>query len=638
MTMLDRMRRHKAWLKWSLGIVVITFVLLYVPSFLKPFGSSGALTDAVATVEGQDVTVLSYRRAYEAQISQFRQAYGDQFNDQMIRQMGIPQRVIQQLVGEEAILVEAKRLGFTVSDAELSERIQRLPQLQENGRFVGYDRYRMFLAYQRPPMRIDEFEEEVRRSIVLEKFQAATTAWVRVGDNDVDEEYRKRNEKVKLEMAVFKADQFKGKIQPTDAEIQSQFTANQETYRLPEKRRVRFLAIDTEVLKRTMTATPDEVAERYQKNLATYQMPEQVRASHILFKTEGKDDATVKKLAESVLARVKAGEDFAKLAKQYSDDGSKGNGGDLDFFGRGRMVKEFDEAAFSMKPGQVSGLVKTEYGYHIIKVTDHKDANTRQLAEVKGTLEDQIKTEKAQKEASRLKDDVAKEIDDPSDLDRVARARQMTVGDSGLFSREEPLGGLGYAPMVTSEAFSQTQGKVSGPLQTAQGFAWITLIETKPSALPTLPEVKDKVRDDVVRMKAIEMAKAKAAEMAKNARGNFAAAAKAAGVDVKTTELIPRGSALPEVGMNSAVDDAAFALKVNETAGPISTDNAVVVLRVKERQDLKVADMTAGREALRTELTQQRRGAFFGAYMAKAQAKMKVQFHEAAIRAVLGES
>ena len=136
MTMLDRMRRHKAWLKWSLAIVVVTFVLLYVPSFLKPMGAGAALTDAVATVEGRKITVLTYQRAYEGQMSQMRQAYGDQMNDQMIRQMGIPQRIIQQLVGEEAIFVEATRLGFHVSNAELSERIQRMPQLQENGRFV----------------------------------------------------------------------------------------------------------------------------------------------------------------------------------------------------------------------------------------------------------------------------------------------------------------------------------------------------------------------------------------------------------------------------------------------------------------------------------------------------------------------
>ena len=636
--MLDRMRRHKAWLKWSLGIVVVTFVLLYVPSFLKPIGAGASLTDAVASVDGHKITVLSYQRAYEGQVGQMRQAYGDQFNDQMIRQLGIPQRVIQQLVGEEAILVEAQRLGFHVSDAELSERIQRMPQLQENGRFVGYDRYRMFLAYQRPPMRIDEFEESVRKSVIMEKFQQAATAWMRVSDSDADEEYRRRNEKVKLELAVFTANQFRSKVQATDAELQARFDANQESYRLPEKRRVRFLAIDQDVLKRTMAATPEEVAARYQQNIAMYETPEQVRASHILFKTEGKDDAAVKKIAEGVLKQVRSGADFAKLARQYSEDGSKDKGGDLDFFPRGKMVKEFDEASFTMKPGQISDLVKTQYGYHIIKVTDRKDKTTRTLAEVKAVLEDQIKTEKAQREAERLQAEVAKEIDDPSDLDRVAKARAWTVGDSGLFAREEPLAGLGYAPAVTAEAFNMAPGKVSAALRTAQGYAWITLVETKPSAIPTLAEVKEKVRDDVIRLKAIDLAKAKAEEVAKAAKINFAGAAKAAGVEIKTTDQLSRGMAFPEIGVNKAVEDAVFALKVNEATGAVATDNAVVVARVKERTDINVADMAAARESMRTELLQRRRGEFFGAYMARAQSKMKIEFHEAAIRTVLGES
>ena len=638
MTMLDGMRRHRAWLKWSLGIVVVTFALLYVPSFLRPTGAGTALNDAIATVEGHSVTVLAFRRAYDNQLAQMRQAYGEQLDDRMIQQLGIPQRVIQQLVSEEAILTEALRRGFRASDAELSERLQRLPGLQENGRFVGFDRYRMFLQYQRPPMRPDEFEEDLRKSIIMEKFQTATTAWIRVGDSEVDEEYRKRNEKVKLDLAVFTANQFRAKIQPTDAEIQAQFSGNQESYRVAEKRRVRFLAIDTDLLKVKLVATPEEVAAKYQQNSAMYQTPEQVRASHILFKTEGKDDAAVKKQAESVLARVKKGEDFAKLAKQYSEDSSKDQGGDLNFQGRGTWVKEVEDAAWGLKPGQTSGLVKSQFGYHIIKVTDRHDAVTRALSEVKGALEDQVKTEKAQVEANRLRDEVAKEIDDPTDLDRVARARGWAVGDSGLFTREEPLAGLGYAPAATAEAFSQTQGKVSGALTTARGYAWVSLVEIKPSALPTLVEVKDKVRDDVVRLKAVEMAKTKAAAMAKAAKGNFAAAAKAAGVDVKTTDLIARGAALPEVGVNKAVEDAVFALKVNDTTGPISTENAVIVARVKERQDIKVADMTAGRDAIRNELLQQRKGEFFGAYMGKAQTKMRVQYNPEAIKAVLGQS
>lgn len=638
--MLDRMRRHRAWLKWSLGIVVLTFVLLYIPSFLEQDGVGAAPTDTLATVDGRPITVGSYQRTYQAQLNRLRSAYGDQLNDQMVRQLGISQQIVRQLIDEESMLAEASRLGIKVSDAELKERILRMPEFQEGGQFIGDTRYRAMLRMARPPLTPSEFEEQVRRSLVIEKLQGAVTGWVRVNDEDVDQEYRRRNEKVKLDLAVFTANQFRGSITPTDAEIQERFSANQEAYRLPEKRRVRYLSIDAEALRAKMTATAQEVEARYQQNLATYRTPEQVRASHILFKTEGKDEAAVKKLAETVLAKVKAGEDFAKLAKQYSEHGSKDNGGDLDYFGRGTMVnefdEEFDEVAFSQAPGQTSDLVKTKLGFHIIRTVDKRAAATRALADVRPQLEDQIKFEKAQAEASKIADEIAKDIDDPSDLDRVAGVRALAVSDSGLFSRDEPLAGLGFAPAVSAEAFKLEQGKVSGMLRTNQGYAWIAVVETKPSGLPTLAEVRDKVSDDVARVKAVDLAKAKAATMAQAAKGNFAAAAKAAGVEMKSTELITRGTALPEVGVSKAVDDAVFALRVNETTAPIATENAVVVARVKERQDLKPEDMATSRASLRGELMSQRGNEFFAAYMTKAKDKLTVTFNENALKLILG--
>jgi len=387
-----------------------------------------------------------------------------------------------------------------------------------------------------------------------------------------------------------------------------------------------------------MTVTPQEVDARYQQNIQMYSTPEQVRASHILLKTEGKDEKVVLKAAEAVLAKVKAGGDFAALAKQYSeDDQSKASGGDLDYFGKNAMDKTFEDAAWALQPGQTSELVKTGYGFHIIKLVDKRAANTRPLSEVRAQVEDSIKYEKAQAEAARVTSEVAKEIKTPDDLDRVAQARGLTVGDSGLFSREEPLAGIGFAPAVTAEAFKLEQGKVSGQLQTNQGFAFITLVEIKPSALPKLEDVKDKVKDDVIRDKAVEVARARATTMAQAAKSNFAAAAKAAGVEVKPTpDFVTRGAAYPEVGVNAKVDEAVFALKAGETTGPIATENAVVIARVKERQDINAATMPAELDSTRGSMLQQRRGEFFAAYMGKAKQKMRIDLNENTITALLG--
>lgn len=638
--MLDRMRRHKGWLKWSLGIVVVTFVALYIPScFIANSGVGAAPGDTIATVDGRKILVSSFTRAYNQQAQAMRSAYGEQFNEQMLQQLGMGPRILDQLINDEAILVEAERVGIRISDEELRQRILTFPAFQENGQFIGWDRYQQFLRMQRPPMRPEEFEREIRKQLVGEKLQALVTGWVHVSDADVEQEYMRRNQKVKLELAVFTADRFRAAIQPTEDEIKARFESNKEQYRLPEKRRVRYLAVDANALKGSMTATAQEVEALYQRNQSMYSTPEQVRASHILLKTEGKDEAAVRKQAESVLARVKAGGDFAALAKQYSEDeASKAQGGDLDYFGRGAMVKEFDDVVWNLKPGDVTqDLVKTQFGFHIIKLVDRKAAATRTINDVRLQLEDQIKTEKAQAEATKKADDLAAGIQSPADLDRVAREQSLAVGDSGLFSRDEPLAGLGYAPAVTAKAFELEVGKVSEKLQTSQGFAWITVVEIKPSALPALDEVRTQVRDDVIRLKAVDVARTRADAMAKVARSNFSAAAKSAGVEVKTTELITRGSALPEVGVNQTVEDAVFALKQGETTGPIATDNAVVVAKVVERQEPKPGEFTTAKATLADELKQQRQSQFFGAYMMKARERMKITYAESALQTVLGQ-
>jgi peptidyl-prolyl cis-trans isomerase D len=642
MTMLDGMRRHKGWLKWSLGAVVLTFVVFYVPSFLRNGGVAGItgaqLNDVVATVDGHELTAGEYRRIYAQQLQTLRQAYGGNFDEKMLQQLGITQRIVSQMVDEAAMVSEAERLGLSVSDSELRERIVRSANFQQNGQFVGDVMYREILQMQRPPLRPAEFEDQLRRSLLAEKLQAVVTNWIRVSDADVDAEYRKRNEKVKLDLAVFTASQFRAGIQPTDAELAAQFAAHPDTYKMPEKRRVRFIAINADALAQKITVTPDEVEAKYKSTIQLYSTPEQVRASHILFKTEGKDEAAVKKTAEGVLARVKAGEDFAALAKKYSEDeGTKDKGGDLDYFGRGTMAKELEDAAFGMKPGETSDLVKTVFGFHIIKVVDKKAAATRTLDEVRAQVTEQVKQEKAQQEAAKVAESIGKEIKSAADLDRVAKEHGLSVGDSGLFARGEPLAGLGFVPAVSAQAFSMQKDSVSDQLQTNQGFAFIALTEIKPPYAPKLDEVTDKVREDVIRLKAVDLAKAKATAFAQAAsKGNFAAAAKAAGVDVKNTDFVARDTALPEIGVSPAVDDAVFKLKTGETTGPIATENAVVVATVKDRQDIKPESLANDRETLRDELLGQRRQEFFASYLAKAKAKMKIQYNEETIKTILG--
>lgn len=639
MTMLDRMRQHRNWLKWSLALVVVTFIWLYVPDFLAPPQGGPASTDVVAEVEGRRITAGDFRRAYFEQVQAYRTAYGGNLNDEMLRQLGLDQRLLQQMIDEEAALAEAARLGLSVSDAELRERILTMPAFQENGRFIGDERYRQLLELQRPPMTPAEFEARLRRSLVVEKLRAAVTGWISVPDEDVDREFRRRHEKVQLQLVVFAADKFRQSVTVSDAELASAFAADREKYRIPEKRRIRYLLVDLQALREKVQVSPDEVQRYYEDNQGQYISPEQVHAAHILFKTEGKDEAAVRRTAEAVLAKAKAGADFAALARQYSDDeATKDRGGDLDYFGRGAMVPEFEEVAFSLPPGTLSDLVKTQYGFHIIKVLEKRPAVTRSLDEVRAQIEDQIKWERAQAQARRLAESVAGAIKRPADLERVGKARGLKVAETGLFQRDEPIAGIGFAPEVGAWAFQLQPDEVSPPIRTSQGFVIITVTGRKDAYLPTLDEVKERVREDVMLRKALEVARQQAARLAADARktGDLARAAKAAGLTVETTaDLVPRGTALPGIGISPAVDRVAFSLPPGATSDPIVTDTAAVVVAVVKRQDVTEAELAAGREELRQELLADRRNRFFSAYMTKAKQRMRIEINRDVLQQIV---
>jgi peptidyl-prolyl cis-trans isomerase D len=626
--MLDRMRRHMSWLKWSLGLVCLAFIIFYIPDFLRTNGADAASGETIAKVQGQDITANEFRRTYQAQLQAYRSAYGGQMNEQLLKQLGVEQQILQQMVDERAALAEARRLGISVSDAEVRQRILSIPAFQENGAFIGEQRYQQLLRMQRPPMSAAEFEENVRRQLTIQKLRSSITDWLSVPDNELEQEYRRRNDKVKLAVVNFTADSVRSQVAVNDAEVSSYFDAHKDEFKIPEKRKIRYLLIDIEAMRAKVTIPDAEIERTYNNGIEQYSTPEQVRASHILLKTEGKDDAAVKAKAEDLLKQARAGADFAELAKKHSEDeASAKNGGDLDYFGRGRMVPEFDQAAFSMEPGQISDLIKTQYGYHIIKLVDKKAATTRPLTEVKAQIQDQLSYERAQAQASDLAQALEKEVKAPADLDRAAKEKGLVVQESGFFARDEPILGLGPSPEAANRAFEMKQGEVAGPLRTSRGFIFETLMARQDPYVPKLDEVKERVRDEVVKQKARELSRQKAAEVAAKLKAapDFEKAAKAAGFEAKTTELITRDSPIPDLGTAKAVEEAAFKLPAGAVSDPLPTDNGTAVVKVVEKQEVSPADWASAKDRFREELLTDRRNRFFMAYMAKAKQKMKIE-------------
>ncbi len=639
MTMLYRMRRHKGWLKWSLAAVVLTFVLFYIPDFLTtPTGA--APNEELATVEDEKITVGAFTRRYNAQVQAYRNAYGGQMNDQLLKQLGIDRQILQQLIDEEAMVAESRKQGITVSDVEIRERILALPGFQENGKFVGEQRYRQILQIQNPPLSTTEFETSLRRALQIEKLRSALTGWMSVNDADVVAEFKRRNEKVKLEVVPVTAEAFKNQVAVTDAELVPYFESAKDKYRIGEKRKIKYAQLNVEQVRSTIVVPEAEINAFYQQNLTQYQTPAQVRASHILFKLEGKDEKAVQAQAEEVLKKAKApNADFAALAKQYSEDDTNNmNGGDLDYFGRGRMVAEFEQAAFGMKAGETSDLVKTAFGFHIIKVVENQPESTRALAEVRAELEDQLKWQKAQAEAESIAQSLEATTKTPADLDRVAKERGLSVVETGLIASDEPIQGVGAQPELSSRVFAMKEGEVTPAMRVATGWVFATVTGRQDSYVPQLAEVKARVADDVRQEKAAAMARQRAAAIATDLKTakDFTAAAKRAGLEVKTTELVARGSAIPDLGISEAVDAAAFALPQGGVSDAVSTPTGTAVIRVVEKVGVTDAELASGMDPLRDELVNARRDKFFGAYMQKAKTGLKINIRQDTLARVTG--
>jgi peptidyl-prolyl cis-trans isomerase D len=636
MTMLDRMRRHKNWLKWSLFLVVVAFIALYFPDFMATNMGAGAPNSmAIARVGDEEITAGTFRAAYQRQMEAFSQAYGGSVNPQLLRQLGLEQQILRQLVDERTALAEAKRLGITVSDAEVAQRIYAIPAFQENGVF-DVDLYGRVLDSQRTPVTKAEFEQNLRNALIVDKLRAALTEWVTVSDAEVETEFRRRNEKVQAELAVFSADAVRDDVSLSDEQVASYFEANREDYRIGERRAVKYVLVDIEPIRQKTVVPPADVERYYRENQQQYTTPEQVRASHILFSTENADEAEVRREAEAVLKQVRAGGDFAALARRHSDDSSAGQGGDLDYFGRGRMVKEFEDVAFSLEAGATSDLVRTPFGFHIIKVTDRRPETTQPLDQVRQQIADQIAYERAQAQASAMADQLARDAKTVEDLERLATARGLELTESGFFTREEPLAGLGPAPAITNQAFEGDAGTIQGPVRAARGFVVFATTGSEPSRLPALDEVKDRVREDATSARARELAAERAAELADAFRTNFAAAARRAGVEPKRSELVARGAAWPEVGISTALDAALFAAQDGAVVGPVTTDGAAVIARIVEREEPSAEELATARESLKQELVADRRSKFFSAYMLKARERMRIEIDQEAIRAIVG--
>jgi peptidyl-prolyl cis-trans isomerase D len=327
---LDIMRREK---KLLLGLLLVPLILGLV-AYLIPGVSGGAWGggldhSTLAKVGGVEISATEFSLAYHRFLRNSRVPYDRQF----LKTLQLDQQILNQLITKELTLQEAKRLGIDATDKEIQQRILSMPYFVDSGNFL-MNRYEAILRQN--GMTVQEFEDSVRLEIIQDKLRNLVTDAVFISEKDIEIEYRDRNEKAKINYVVFAPESYTAAVPVTESDLKAYFESNKENYRVPEQRKVRYLLIDTGKIRESLQVPEAELKNYYQQNIQNYQLPERVRAAHILFKTQGKMPQEVEKIKEKateILLRAKSGEDFAELAKKYSEDTSAASGGDLGYFG-----------------------------------------------------------------------------------------------------------------------------------------------------------------------------------------------------------------------------------------------------------------------------------------------------------------
>ncbi|HKM79347.1 MAG TPA: peptidyl-prolyl cis-trans isomerase [Candidatus Acidoferrum sp.] len=605
--------------------VVIGLLAVSMLLYLVPQGPNSAETssDVVARVGDQTVTLAEVHQKL----------------DDIRRNNNIPKQVealyarqiLDQLVFQKEVEYEAKRMGITVSEKERADRIRMYVPTAFNGdTFVGMDAYAREVQ-QRFQMSVPVFEDLVRTGLVEEKFRKLITDGISVGLPEIQDEFRYENEKVKLDYVLIKPDDLLGRVNADDSEVKAYYDKNKANFQIPEKRAARYALLDLAQLRQSVPLSDDELQTLYQQNIQQYQVPNRVHVEHILLFTTGKTDAEVEEIRKKALDILgqakKKGANFEELAKKYSEDpGSKAKGGDLGWLMQGQTVPEFEKAAFSLNKGEMSGLIRTQYGFHIIKVLDKETAHTTPFEEVKDSIRAPLLLQKVDAEAGNIADKMSAEIrqSNKTTLDGLAQKYHLSLAESRPVAANEPLLELGNSQEVKDQLFRLRQGDLSLPIRTDRGYVVISVQQILPTHQGTLEEVREKVLTELKQQKAAQLAQARAKELERRVKAGekFAPASKALGFDPKTSEMFARSGSVPGLGSGKQLS-AAFTLKSGEVGSPLELSSNWAVYQVVEKTEANPADFEKQKKTIADTLVQSKRTLAFEAFRTALEERMK---------------
>ena len=622
--MLDFFRRQRSRLKWIWVVLIfifsVTLVTLYIP--VSELGHVHVFSGEIAEVGSETVTAEEFQTAYTAYVGQV----AADLTPEMLAAFQYDRQLVEALIGQRIMIAEAKRLGLEVTEAELRQAILSNPAFLESGQFIGLSRYENILFQNN--LTVEQFESEIRNQLLTEKLFSVLTSSVSASGEEVEAEYRYRNERVRLDYILVDPVSLEDGITVTEAEAREYFDKNQGLYTIPERRRARYILLDTVQLRTEVEVAGEELEAYYREHQAEYGLEPRVRAQHILFRTDGPSPdeiEAIRERASGVLARVKAGEDFDELARQYSEDTTAASGGDLGEFGPGQMVPEFERVAFSLGEGATSDLVLTEFGIHIIRVTERREGRMRPLEEVRVGIESILRAEKAADLAASTAQAIAVALANEDDMESVAAEYGAEVGDTGLSSRTGGIAGLEGATALSEQIFSLDLDEVGTAVPVQNGFVVPRLIEIDQAHPAAFEEVGDRVREAAIAEKAQELAQQKGLELERllGEGQSLAAAARTVSLEVSASEPLPRDGVIAGFGSTAALDEQIFMLEPGVPGSPVTIGTRTIAFQVAERIEIAPEGLEADFEFLRSELLNRKKALVFDAYSRHVRERMQ---------------
>ncbi|MFQ5668944.1 MAG: SurA N-terminal domain-containing protein [Acidobacteriota bacterium] len=604
--MLKLMRDNLKSLSWVLALVVAAFVFAVFADYGGHNAWLGSTSAWAARVNGQPIPVQDLYTAARNLDNYYRNLLGESYDSRKLN-LKLGQQAVNQLVQEQLILDHAHSLGLKATPGEIAREIVRDPSLQRDKAFIGVDQYKTILKLNGLDPAV--YEESVGRRIVRQKWAELLTAGVHVSDRRVEQEVRKRDETADLVYAQFRKQDLADKVEINQEELASFYEKNKDRYRRGEGRIFDLVFFDRLQARDQVQVTEEQLQAEYDASLQTrFTIPEERRASHILLKlppgaTE-EERRVIRRRAEEVLQRVQAGEDFASLAKDLSEDTSAPNGGDLGFFKKGVMTLPFEQAVWQLKePGEVSGLIQSEFGYHIIQLTGIHPARLKAFEEVRDELENEVVFRESGKVVQEQAESFVEAVREAPDTFRDEAARRTLVASrTPVVSPGDPIPGLGVHPDLERSLFELGEGAVSPALAIPRGYVVARFVEARPGGVPPLEDIADRVRDDLKNEKVEAQVHELARQAADPAQGDLKERGKEMGFEVEEVAQATRGLSIGTLGIQPVLEKAVFSAEIGRINGPLDLPDGPVLFQVTSRKELTPEEIAQRSLAVRDEL------------------------------------